>query len=134
VDWLQYIPETDSIKVIDFKTGKNDEDKNSLQLPIYALLLAEPTIQKRKVSGAAYWYIDRNNEPTDVVLPELSGARQRVLEAALKIKKTKEGGEVAFVCPRGAQGCFACTPYEKVLKGQAEFVGIGQYNQEMYLV
>ena len=54
IDWLEYIPEDDSVRVIDFKTGKNDENEDSLQLPIYLLLLNE--LQKRKVSGAAYWY------------------------------------------------------------------------------
>ena len=35
IDWLEYVPEDDSVRVIDFKTGKNDENKESLQLPIY---------------------------------------------------------------------------------------------------
>ena len=39
IDWLEYVPEDDSIRVIDFKTGKNDEKEGSLQLPIYILLL-----------------------------------------------------------------------------------------------
>lgn len=130
IDWLQYVPEDDSVRVIDFKTGKNDEDKNSLQLPIYALLLN--ALQKRKVSGAAYWYIDRNNEPTNVELPEVLISKERVLTIALEVKKAREKNE--FLCPRGQQGCFACAPFEKIVKGEAEMVGIGGYNQEMYLV
>ncbi len=131
VDWLQYIPETDSIKVIDFKTGKNDEDKDSLQLPIYALLLNE--LQQRKVSGAAYWYIDRNNEPTDVVLPDLETAKKRVLEVAVKVKEARDKKE--FACPRGAGGCFACKPFEKILKGEAELVFVDESRKtEMYMV
>ena len=39
IDWLEYIPEDDSIRVIDFKTGRNEEKEGSLQLPIYLLLL-----------------------------------------------------------------------------------------------
>lgn len=133
VDWLQYIPETDSIKVIDFKTGKNDEDVNSLQLPIYALLLNDPTIQKRKVSGAAYWYINRNNEPTDVGLPDIKSAHKRVLEAALKVKQAREVG--VFECPRGAGGCFNCRPFEKILKGEAELVNVDEGRKtELYMI
>ncbi len=131
IDWLQYIREDDSVKVIEFRTGKNDEDKESLQLPIYALLLN--ALQKRKVSGAAYWYIDRNDEPTDVVLPEISGAKERVLAAALKVKKARERG--VFECPRGAGGCFACKPFEKILKGEVQMVSVDEIRKtELYLV
>jgi ATP-dependent helicase/DNAse subunit B len=131
IDWLQYVPETDSIKVIDFKTGKNDEDKDSLQLPIYALLLN--ALQKRKVSGAAYWYIDRNNEPTDVILPDLVSAKNRVLAAAVQVKNAREKG--VFECPYGAKGCFACKPFEKIVRGEAELVKVDEERKtELYMV
>ncbi len=131
VDWLQYIPEDDSIKVVDFKTGKNDEEKTSLQLPIYALLLN--ALQNRKVSGAAYWYLERNDGLTEVKLPELETAKDRVLEVAMKVKEAREKQE--FSCPKGPAGCFACKPYEKILKGEAElvFVDLGR-KTEMYMV
>lgn len=131
IDWLQYVPETDSVRVIDFKTGKNDEDKESLQLPIYALLLN--ALQSRKVSGAAYWYIDRNNEPTEVLLPDISTAKNRVFAAAMQVKTARERG--IFECPKGSQGCFACKPFEKILKGEAELVKVDEARKtELYLV
>src|SRR3989344_3102991 len=131
IDWLQYVPEDDSVKVIDFKTGKNEEDKNSLQLPIYALLL--DALQKRKVSGAAYWYIDRNNEPTEVVLPDIVTAKNRVLAEAVKVKHAREKG--VFECPYGPQGCFSCKPFEKILKGEAELVKVDQERRtELYVI
>jgi len=131
IDWLQYMPETDSVKVIDFKTGKNDEDKDSLQLPIYALLLN--ALQLRKVSGAAYWYIDRNNEPTDVLLPDIKSAKDRVLAAAIKVKVARERG--IFECPYGAQGCFACKSFEKIVRGEAELVKVDEERKtELYMV
>lgn len=130
IDWLEYIPEDDSVRVIDFKTGKNDEGQDSLQMPIYILLLN--ALQKRKVSGASYWYLERNNEPSPVALPEISIVREKVLSIARQIKNAKEHN--IFECPRGPNGCFACQPYEKILRNEAEFVGIGGYNQEMYLV
>jgi len=131
IDWLQYMPEDDSVKVIDFKTGKNDEDKESLQLPIYALLLN--ALQKRKISGAAYWYIDRNNEPTDVVLPDIASAKNRVLAAAIKVKIAREKG--VFECPYGAQGCFACKPFEKIVRGEAELVKVDETRRtELYMI
>ncbi|OGZ63848.1 MAG: hypothetical protein A3A98_00990 [Candidatus Staskawiczbacteria bacterium RIFCSPLOWO2_01_FULL_40_39] len=130
IDWLEYVPENDSIRVIDFKTGKNEESPDSLQLPIYALLLHN--LQKRKVSGAAYWYLDKDDKPKDVALPEIDPAKERVLAIAKKIKEAKERG--VFECSRKTYGCFACTPFEKIIKGEAEFVGIGGYNQELYLI
>ena len=131
IDWLEYVEADDSVRVIDFKTGKRDEDADSLQLPIYSLLLAN--LQGRKVSGAAYWYIDRNDEPTEVSLPDISVAQKKVLEAALKVKQAREAGQ--FTCPRGAQGCFACTPFEKILKGQAELIRVDETRKtEIYLV
>lgn len=131
IDWLQYVPEDDSVRVIDFKTGKNDEDKDSLQLPIYALLLN--ALQKRKVSGAAYWYIDRNNEPTDVMLPDIASAKNRVLAAAVQVKAARERG--VFECPYGANGCFACKPFEKIVRGEAELVKVDAARKtELYMV
>jgi ATP-dependent helicase/DNAse subunit B len=40
IDWLQYLPDTDSVHIVDFKTSKNKEKANSLQLPIYLLLVS----------------------------------------------------------------------------------------------
>src|SRR3989344_5927685 len=33
IDWLEYVEADDSIRVIDFKTGKHDASEDSLQLP-----------------------------------------------------------------------------------------------------
>ena len=130
IDWLEYIPEDDSIRVIDFKTGKNEEKENSLQLPIYLLLLNN--LQKRKISGAAYWYLDHSDKPISVELPDIKKTHESVLEIAKKIKIAREKQE--FNCPKGESGCFACRPFEKILRGEAEFVGLGGYGQEMYIV
>ena len=130
IDWLEYIPEDDSIRVLDFKTGKNEEKEGSLQLPIYLLLLNN--LQKRKVSGAAYWYLDNSDKPISVNLPDAVKAHSTVLEIARKIKIAREKNE--FNCPRGKAGCFACKPFEKILKGEAEYIGVGGYGQEMYIM
>ncbi len=131
IDWLEYVPEDDSVRVIDFKTGKRDEDQDSLQLPIYTLLLN--ALQVRKVSGAGYWYIEREDAPTSVALPDIATAKERVLAAALKVKKAREKGE--FVCPNGVSGCFSCRPFEKILRGEAELIRVDQTRKtEMYMV
>lgn len=128
VDWLEYIEADDSIRIIDFKTGKHDENEDSLQLPIYLLLLN--ALQKRKISGASYWYLDRDNEPVDMVLPTLEEAEKKVLATAMQVKEARE--KRIFDCPRGDQGCFACQPYETIVAGQAKYLGIGGYGQDTY--
>ncbi|MEK7062537.1 MAG: PD-(D/E)XK nuclease family protein, partial [Patescibacteria group bacterium] len=130
IDWLEYVPADNSIRILDFKTGKYDESENSLQLPIYLLLLS--ALQKRKVSGASYWYLDRDNEPISVDLPNINEARKKVLEVAMQIKNARE--RKIYDCPKGEKGCFACQPFQSILDGKAEYLGVGGYGQDMYLV
>ncbi len=137
IDWLGYKPEDDSIHILDFKTGKHEENSDSLQLPIYQLLLNN--LQKRKVTGASYWYLDSDNEPKEVALPNLEDSFERVYEVAKKVSDARaraqiEGVEKVFTCPRGETGCFGCAPFEKIIKGEAEFLGTGEWGQEMYMV
>lgn len=68
IDWLEYLPPNDSLRVIDFKTGKNEENDDSLQLPIYLLILN--ALQKRAVDSAAYWYLDRDDGIVEKALPK----------------------------------------------------------------
>jgi ATP-dependent helicase/DNAse subunit B len=130
VDWLEYIPEDDSIKVIDFKTGKYDENEDSLQLPIYLLLLNE--LQKRKVSGAAYWYLDRDDGYVEKKLPQAEEAREKVLAVARRVKEAREKKE--FECLSGENGCFTCKPFEAILRGEAEYIGVGGHKKDMYML
>lgn len=130
IDWLEYIEQDDSIRILDFKTGKHDEDGDSLQLPIYLLLLN--ALQKRKVSGASYWYLDRDDKPVDLALPDIDEARKKVLAIALQVKEARE--KKAFSCSRGDAGCFACKPFDAILKGEAEYLGIGDRGQDMYFL
>lgn len=128
IDWLEYEERDDSVRIIDFKTGKHEEDEDSLQLPIYLLLLG--ALQKRKVSGAAYWYLENENEPREVPLPSKETALERVLTVARKVKEAREHG--AFECSR--RGCFACRPYEAILNKEAEYLGVGGYGQDLYMI
>lgn len=131
VDWIEYLPESDSLHIIDFKTGKKEEDENSLQLPIYLLLCN--ALQKRKVTKASYWYLE-NDIVVEKELPDLDTARRNVLEIALKVKDAREKQE--FICPKGSRGCFHCQPFEKILKQDpaVTYVGIGGFNQDIYVV
>ncbi|MEX0910414.1 MAG: PD-(D/E)XK nuclease family protein [Candidatus Paceibacterota bacterium] len=130
IDWLEYLPTTDSVHVVDFKTGKHEENEDSLQLPIYLLLLNH--LQKRPVTKASYWYLETDDVLTPKTLPNVKEAEDRVLAVAKQVKTAREEGN--FNCPKGKDGCFACLPFEKILKGEAEFVGVGGYGQDIYIV
>ena len=130
IDWLEYVEADDSIRIIDFKTGKNEENDDSLQLPIYLVLLQ--ALQKRRVSGAAYWYLEKNDVPTDMTLPNVREAKEKVLALARRVKNARE--QRAYACSRGPAGCFACQSYEAILRGEAEYLGVAGYGQDAYLV
>lgn len=129
IDWLEYLPESDSVRIIDFKTGKHEEDSDSLQLPIYNLLVHN--CQKRKVSGAGYWYLDSEDDITPKELPDLNDSRQKVLDVALKMKLARQLQR--FKCAE-VRGCRYCSPYEEVLQGKTEFIGSDEYNYDIYIV
>lgn len=136
IDWLIYKPEDDSVHILDFKTGRNEEKEESLQLPIYELLLKN--LQKRKVSGASYWYLDKDDKPTEMKLSDYDESLNKVLSVAKQVKsardKFKIEGEEVFTCRSSSGECFACKSLQKIIRGEAQFVGVGEYDQELYIV
>lgn len=126
IDWLEYIPADDSVRIIDFKTGIHEEKDDSLQLPIYILLVKN--CQNREVNGIRYWYLEKDNEPTDMPLPDLAKAKDKILEIALQMKAARKKN--AFACPKN--GCFSCMPLENIVNGKAKFVGTNDY-QDIFI-
>lgn len=130
IDWLEYFPETDSVQVIDFKTSTRVEDDNSLQLPIYHLLVHE--CQHRKVEKASYWYLELSDELVEKPLPDLAQARETVLQIAKKIKLARQ--LQVMKCPQGSDGCRYCWPLEKIVRGEAKYVGENEYRTDVYIL
>jgi len=128
IDWLEYLKDEDAVHIIDFKTGKQREDESSLQLPIYLLLVTES--QKRPVVKASYWYLEDNDELTEKELPSLEESREKILSIARKIKLARQLKK--FDCP--SDGCRACEPMEKILTGEAEFIGQDDFNRDLYIM
>lgn len=128
IDWLEHIEKNDSVKIYDFKTGRNEEDSASLQLPIYTLLLKN--CQKRQCEGACYWYLDRDGQMVDVDLPSLEDSYNRVYEIGKKIVLARKLDHLK--CK--TQGCNFCTPFEKVIKGEGKLVGLSNYKQDIYIL
>jgi ATP-dependent helicase/DNAse subunit B len=129
IDWLEYLEASDKVNIIDFKTGKYDEDPDSLQLPIYLLLATN--CQSREVAGAFYWYLDRDDIPVSVSLPDKESAYVRVLNLAKKVALARKLNN--FPCPK-IGGCRSCLPFEQIVSGQAERVGLNDYGQEIYFL
>lgn len=128
IDWLEYLEETDSIHIIDFKTGKNEESEESLQLPIY-LLLASNT-QSRPVTKASYWYLNKSDELVEKTLPNLADSKEKVLAVARRIKLARQLKH--FVCP--TNGCMKCRPLERILKSEGEKVRVSDTKQDIYIL
>ncbi|MFZ2201888.1 MAG: PD-(D/E)XK nuclease family protein [Microgenomates group bacterium] len=128
IDWLEYLPNIDSVHIIDFKTSKSEENPNSLQLPIYHLLVHH--CQKRKVAKASYWYLDTSAIPVEKTLPDLKESGQKIGKLAKQIKLARQLER--FRCP--TDGCRHCQPLEEIIAGRAEFVGISDFGQDMYVL
>lgn len=128
IDWLEYLPKSDSVHIIDFKTGKNEENDDSLQLPIYLLLATN--LQSRSVSRASYWYIDKSDKLVEKELPNLVDSTDRVLTVARRIKLARQLNH--FVCP--TNGCMKCRPLERILKSEGEKVGVSETRQDIYIL
>lgn len=137
IDWVEYVEVSDGIHIIDFKTGKNEENEESLQLPIYYLLAKN--LQRRNVEKISYWYLDKQSLASDagndtgmveMKLPNQKEAHEKVYEVA---KRMKLGRMIDHLkCPKG--GCFACRDLEEILKGKGEKVGISEYRQDIYIL
>lgn len=128
VDWIEYLPDTDSIHIIDFKTGRKEEEESSLQLPIYLLLATN--LQKRKIEKASYWYLDREDGLISSKLPDLKEVTDKIEKISSRVKLARQLNH--FVCPTG--GCRHCFPLERVLKGEAKLVGVSDYGQDIYIL
>jgi ATP-dependent helicase/DNAse subunit B len=128
IDWLKYRPVDDSVEIIDFKTSKNEEGTESLQLPIYHLIASY--CQSREVAGAAYWYLNISDELSPKDLPPLEKSKEKILKIARQIKLARALRK--FECPDG--GCHSCKPYEAILNGEAEFVGVDNIRRDIYVL
>lgn len=129
IDWMEYLPERDAVRIIDFKTTKNEESPDSLQLPIYYLLAKE--CQTRFVEAISYWYLEREEGLSDQTIPNIQTIRAKLLQKGEEIRLATQLSR--FKC-REKEGCSACRPYELILKGEAEFVGINSYREDIYVL
>ena len=105
-----------SLHILDFKTGSKDED-DPTQLYIYAIL-AESNFQK-EVSKISYWYLDRNNGPTEAVLDPLEDKLEWLKNKALEIQKAISEGN--WGCIDEDSPSSECKRYQAIIDGKGEF-------------
>lgn len=129
IDWLEYDPDKKSVNIIDFKTSIQNESEDSLQLPIYYLIATN--CQKFPVNKISYWYLERSDKPKEIKMQNIEKTKEKILDIAKKIKTQKNLN--VFKCSHKT-GCFACKPYESILKGEAEFVGTNSFNDDIYIL
>lgn len=127
VDWVEVLPDG-TLHIIDFKTGKNEESSGSLQLQIYLLLAASGN--RRPVTKTSYWYLEKDDSPRELPIPDLSGVVDALITTGQKIKHARlnqnSGG---LDCAQG--GCKYCRDYEKIGKGEAERVGFDPIREKI---
>lgn len=122
--------EDGTLHVVDFKTGSKDE-KDPLQLYIYAIL-AEANFGK-EVSSAGFWYLDRDDEPKDIVLDPLEPKLEWLREKATELKQAIKEGK--WVCVKGDQLCRDCRDYQAVADGKGEFQFTDyRYKKDVYFL
>lgn len=116
-DWLEETQE--GLHILDFKTGANEEEDGSLQLPIYALL-AEKFL-KKPVAKVSYWYLDKDDQPIEKPIPDLNQTLETLTSKATLVKQTVDGKD--FVCLKGENCVRDCIEYSKLKDGEGEHVG-----------
>lgn len=129
IDWLEYLGESDSVHIIDFKTNRTkQENTDSLQLPIYLLLVMNT--QKRTVTKASYWYLSLPDGMVETTLPDPQQAHETIMKIAREIQLMRKLNKLT--CK--TNGCSHCEPYEKILRGEAEYVGENDFRQDIYVI
>lgn len=130
IDWMEYLPDIDSVHIIDFKTSKKEEDNESLQLPIYYLLAKN--CQQRHVAKMSYWYLEREDGIVEKELPDEKRILQQIQDSALEIQLATKLN--LFKCKSPEGECYSCKPYEALIKGEGELIGVGSYKEDIYIL
>ena len=89
VDWIEYNDATNTISVVDFKTGRNEEKENSMQLPIYKILLEELQ-NKWKVVSSKYWYLESGEVVTkEIEESKIQEIKDKIIKIGVEIRDKK---------------------------------------------
>ena len=80
----------------------------------------------------SYWYLEREQEGlVEQPLPNGEAVEKTIIEKALEIQLAMKLKRFKCHTP---EGCFSCKPYEEILKGNAEYVGMNDYREDVYVL
>jgi len=130
LDWIE--KEGENYKIVDFKTGKNEEREDSWQMPIYAYLVSK--VLNNKNITACYWYLDKGENLTACVLPDLEKTFTYLKQKGEVIKMVRQ--TKSFRCQSGKESCWACRDYLAIAQGKGKLVSVDPVNrkQEIYIL
>ncbi len=129
LDWVEQ--DGDTYHIIDFKTGKNEQRSDSVQLPTYALMVHE--IFNTLNIKASYWYLDKTTEMQEVELPDLKEAKELLSQKGEIIKLARTTNSMR--CQSGGQSCYACADMLAISRGEGKLVTIDpSRKQEIYIL
>jgi len=130
LDWVEKFD--DSYKIIDFKTGKNEEREDSQQMPIYAYLVSKVLNNDKIV--ACYWYLDKDENLTACSLPDLGITFAYLKQKGEIIKMVRQTN--SFKCQSGGESCWACRDMLAISQGKGKLVSVDPVNrkQEIYIL
>ncbi|MDP3888745.1 MAG: PD-(D/E)XK nuclease family protein [bacterium] len=130
LDWIE--KDEEGYHVIDFKTGKNEEREDSLQLPIYAVLASH--ILNTPMIRASYWYLDKDDKIVPFNLPDLKVTFADLQQRGAVIKMVRQ--TQSYRCQSGGESCWACRDILAVAKGKGKLVTVDPVNrkQEIYIM
>lgn len=132
VDWLEEFG--DGLFIMDFKTGKTDEHADSLQLPIYTMLVRSQFPDK-KVTRWAYWYL-RDKEITEVKVKPLTEAIQKVKTTAAEMLNYRNSHNLTNIACNALHGPgMECNQIEQIVLGNARFLyQYHDYKKDVYAI
>lgn len=135
LDWVEKAGPSEAeagFKIVDFKTGKNEEREDSQQMPIYAYLVSK--VFNTNNITACYWYLDKDENLTACVLPDLEKTLAYLRKMGEIIKMTRQTN--SFRCQSGKESCWACKDMLAISQGKGKLVSMDPVNrkQEIYIL
>ncbi len=120
-DWVEIL-KNGNFHIIDFKTGRSKERKESWQLPIYQVLVQEN--YGKIVDKLSYWYLNENKELVSKATVNPDSFISEIKEKAREIQKVIENNK--FSCSSPYDRCYWCRKYEEIFSGKAKYVGVDE--------
>jgi hypothetical protein len=129
LDWIE--KEGDFYHVIDFKTGKNEEKADSLQLPIYSVL-ASGLLNSENIK-ASYWYLDKDDTLTSFALPLIAETKKLLFSKGEIVQMARQTN--SYRCQSGKEECYACRDMKAIAEGKGKLVTMDTVRkQEIYIL